>query len=242
MSAQSRTARPSKVGRPRKQARRSSQDPKEEILEVSAALFQEFGFTGTTTRQIAAAAGLQQGSLFHYFPRKTEIITTLLDRTLGQALRFSQEKLANFDGPIEAQLCLLTYRDAYAICSSPHNLAALWFLPEVSEGPEFSAYRSKREQLRGVFASYVEAGIEAGVFVREDARVLTNLVFGLVESSIWWFRRGQDEPSVAAMQICTSALRLVLTAPDRADQVAQDALQDARSGGLLDDDPRDDHG
>lgn len=224
----------SKVGRPRKNARHSSEDPREEILAVSASLFEEFGFTGTTTRQIAAAAGLQQGSLFHYFPRKVEIMTTLLDRTLEQGLTFSQE-LSTFESSIEEQFCLLTYRDAVAICSGPHNLAVLWFLPEVSRGSEFRGYWSKRERLRSIYESYIRAGMEAGVFVREDSRVLTNLVFGLVESAIWWFRRGEDEPSVAAMQICTHALRLVLVTPDRADQVAQSAVREAINSGLLDD-------
>ena len=38
-----------------------------ELVKVAAQLFRQRGFHGTSTRDIAAAAGMQPGSLFYFF-------------------------------------------------------------------------------------------------------------------------------------------------------------------------------
>ena len=49
-----------------------------EILVRAADLFEQKGYDGVTTHEIAAAAGVSEGTLFHYFHSKQELFTVAL--------------------------------------------------------------------------------------------------------------------------------------------------------------------
>jgi AcrR family transcriptional regulator len=54
-------------------------DRREQIVETALRLFARHGFDGTSTKQIAQAAGITEGLIFHYFPTKAELLTAVLD-------------------------------------------------------------------------------------------------------------------------------------------------------------------
>ena len=58
-------------------------DPAEQILIEASRLFAERGFSSTTTREIAQAAGIQQPSLYYWFPTKFDILNRLVE--IGRA-------------------------------------------------------------------------------------------------------------------------------------------------------------
>jgi AcrR family transcriptional regulator len=57
-------------------------DPRERILSSAEELFAELGFDATGTARIADAAGVPKGLLFYYFPRKMDILLTLLNERM----------------------------------------------------------------------------------------------------------------------------------------------------------------
>ena len=52
-------------------------DKRGQILEAALKLFVEYGFHGTPTSMIAKEAGVANGTLFHYFSTKDELIIAL---------------------------------------------------------------------------------------------------------------------------------------------------------------------
>src|SRR5215210_5223430 len=50
-----------------------------ELLDIAAKLFAERGFKNTTVRDIADAAGILSGSLYHHFDSKESMVDELLD-------------------------------------------------------------------------------------------------------------------------------------------------------------------
>ena len=52
---------------------------RDELLAIAAELFAERGFTNTTVRDIADAAGILSGSLYHHFDSKESMVDELLD-------------------------------------------------------------------------------------------------------------------------------------------------------------------
>ena len=55
---------------------------REQILETALGLFAKRGFDGTSTRQIAKEVGIAEGLIFHYFPTKASLLTTILEDRL----------------------------------------------------------------------------------------------------------------------------------------------------------------
>lgn len=52
---------------------------KEHILETALKLFARHGFDGTSTKQIAQAAGIAEGLIFHYFPTKDDLLNAVIE-------------------------------------------------------------------------------------------------------------------------------------------------------------------
>ena len=59
--------------------RMSAEERRKSILTKAVPLFAKHGFNGTTTKQIAAAAGVSEALLYRYFPSKDSIYAELKD-------------------------------------------------------------------------------------------------------------------------------------------------------------------
>ena len=68
---------------------------KQKILECAVDLFAVKGFTETTIRELAAAVGLKEASIYNHFPSKNAILEYIIDE-YSQFTRpvFGQEKIA----------------------------------------------------------------------------------------------------------------------------------------------------
>ncbi len=205
------------VGRPRADGRIPDGDVREQILEAAADLFIRHGYTATTTRQIAAAAGLRQGSLRHYFQRKKDLLHELLDRTLEPAF-------AAFEGSVssmaaETRLWRLLSTDCSNLVAGDQNLASLMLLPECRDH-DFSDFWARREELKQVYRATIAAGIESGVLMPIDLDLALAGTFGLVESLAMWFDpQGTLVPSEAANHVARAALAALLREPGSIDAV-----------------------
>ena len=50
-----------------------------QLIQVAIRLFSQKGFRGTTTKEIALAAGITEGIIFRHFPTKDDLYTAILD-------------------------------------------------------------------------------------------------------------------------------------------------------------------
>ena len=60
-------------------SRMSAEDRKIQILRVAVGLFSKKGFGGTTTKEIAQAAGVSEAMVFRHYSTKQELYTAILD-------------------------------------------------------------------------------------------------------------------------------------------------------------------
>jgi TetR/AcrR family transcriptional regulator, cholesterol catabolism regulator len=74
--------------------RNNESNRREELLRVSARLFREKGFDGTTIRDISGAAGMHSGSPFYHFKTKQDILVAVMEHGLAEGLRKTEEVMA----------------------------------------------------------------------------------------------------------------------------------------------------
>ena len=60
-------------------ARMAGEERREQILRVAVSLFSNRGFRGTTTKEIANAAGVSEAMVFRHFATKEELYAAILD-------------------------------------------------------------------------------------------------------------------------------------------------------------------
>jgi AcrR family transcriptional regulator len=72
---------------------RAKQATRARILAAARQLFARRGFQETSTRELAARAGIAAGTLFNYFPNKEALAVELLDEALQRGIeRFRAER------------------------------------------------------------------------------------------------------------------------------------------------------
>ncbi|MDE3198907.1 MAG: TetR/AcrR family transcriptional regulator, partial [Acidobacteriota bacterium] len=59
--------------------RMSGEDRRRQLIEVAIDLFSEKGFSGTTTKEIASAAGVTEAIIFRHFATKQDLYKAILD-------------------------------------------------------------------------------------------------------------------------------------------------------------------
>src|SRR2546423_8954964 len=65
---------------------------REQILRTAVDLFSRKGFAGTTTKEIARAAGVSEAMVFRHFSKKTDIYDAILsDHECHEGMRFPWE-------------------------------------------------------------------------------------------------------------------------------------------------------
>jgi AcrR family transcriptional regulator len=83
------------VAQPKPRSRRNNEtNRREQLLRVSAKLFRERGFDGTSIRDISSAAGMHSGSPFYHFKTKQDILVAVMEQGLAEGLRRLQEAAA----------------------------------------------------------------------------------------------------------------------------------------------------
>ena len=201
----------SRPGRPRVAADGTapSTSGRDQILDAAAALFVEFGFSGTSTRAIAERVGIRQQSLYYHFAGKDEILVELLSNSVRPSNDFvrSIESLVPHDASAAGALYALATVDARTLRRTPQNIGVLYLHPEVRD-ERFDAFRQERAQLRAAYGRLGAAAARPDVLSSIDESRLGMLLIQLAEVVIQLRRDGetdaQDDASVAG-----SCLRLV---------------------------------
>src|SRR5437588_12033707 len=79
MSKQAETARADKPLPAQTGGRMVAGERRLQIVKVAMRLFSERGFRGTTTKEIAHAAGVSEAIIFRHFATKEELYTAIID-------------------------------------------------------------------------------------------------------------------------------------------------------------------
>ncbi len=214
-----------RVGRPRAVARpRGDLSPREEILTAAAELFTTHGYAATSTRAMAERAGIRQASIYHYFDGKEDILAELLESTVRPSLETAR---ALTGATPEERLWQLCHCDARLLCSGPHNLGALYLLPEVHT-ERFAGFRRMRGELKDTYGRLLAATSAGAALTPAERALRTDLLFALIEGVIL-IRR--DTPGAMAAGVLETLAAATADAALRLAGVADGDLPDLRKKG-----------
>lgn len=194
------------TGRPRASGSSlTGQGTRADILAAGAALFCTEGYGGTSTHALAAAAGIRQASLYHYFGGKQAVLLELLLGTVQPSLETAAQLLAREEHPA-VRLWALCVSDARLLAAGEHSIGSLYLLPELAD-ERFAPFHERRAELETAYRTLVAA---CGV---EDPAAGAALVLALVENVILQRRRGA---ALAPERIAEAALRVLALDPAEA--------------------------
>jgi AcrR family transcriptional regulator len=88
-------------------SRMASDERREQILYIAMRLFAERGFRGTTTKEIAQAAGVSEAMVFRHFANKNELYRAIIDHKACNQM--------DIKTPLEKMAELAAAKDDYAL-------------------------------------------------------------------------------------------------------------------------------
>ncbi len=164
---------------------------REELLAIAASLFARKGFKNTTVRDIAEAAGILSGSLYHHFDSKEsmvdEILRTFQDELFG---KYDAILLSGDDARTKLERAVTVSFEA--IDRHPDEVAI--FQNEAGYLGEFDrfAYLAERNrQSRAVWITLLDDGVRSGA-LRSDLDV--EVAYRFIRDTVWvavaWYRPG----------------------------------------------------
>jgi AcrR family transcriptional regulator len=162
------------------------------ILRSALRLFAEFGFFGTSIRDLAGDAGINSATLYAHYPSKEHILAELILAGHQELHQRLQEALVKTDpGPVE-QLSALARAQVYAHTDFP--LLALVANSELHAlSPELAAPAlALREQSRALLLQVLTHGVEQGVFDLDEVGLAAIAMGSLGVRVANWF--GPDQP------------------------------------------------
>ena len=170
---------------------------RDELLAIAARLFAERGFRNTTVRDIADAAGILSGSLYHHFDSKESMVDEILQTFQQELFAGYEQILASDENPkrkIEAAVRL-----SFEAIDQHHHEVAI-FQNEADWlgglGERFAYLAERHAQSRQVWLTLLREGMESGD-LKSDLDL--ELAYRFIRDTVWvavrWYRPGGELPA-----------------------------------------------
>lgn len=200
-------------GRPRKTAdERDDGNRRQQLLRAAAHLFRQQGFAATSTRDIAAAAGMQAGSPFYHFENKEALLAAVMEEGMQRALLHQAAALSSATPAADARERLrLLVRSHFDVLLGPDSdfvPVMLYEWRSLSEAQR-QAVHALRRRYEAAWEPVLHALHQTGQ-LRGDPGLSRLMVFGALNWAVQWY----DPQRRATLDDLTdNALQLFLTAP-----------------------------
>jgi len=138
------------------------------LVETAVRVFSEGSYRGTTTAEIARAAGVSEPILYRHFASKRDLYLAALDHVWGKTRAVWVAALA--ESPDVRTALETVGRGHFAVRDCKHQMSELWVqaLSEASEDPELRKHlRRHMREVHDFFAGLLRRGQEEGVLNKE---------------------------------------------------------------------------
>ena len=185
------------------------------LLSAAVEAFAAKGFHATTTRDIAAAAGMSPAALYVHHKSKEDLLYLIVLTGHRRVLLGLRELIATIDDPVR-----LMSQAAYTFAAGQardHTTARIISYELAALAPEHAAeIHVLRQQTDAEIRGIVERGVAAGVFHALDPAIAATALLSLsIDIPRWYHEQGQWTPEQIGSRYADLALRMLgAHAPD----------------------------
>ena len=156
-------------------------DKREAILRAAIQVFAHNGYANSKVADIAREAGIADGTVYLYFKSKEEILHSVFDRNMEEAITEGKKQLAETNDPKE-KLRRIALLHLERLGADP-DLAVV-FQVELRGSTKFMQEFSAAgfAEYLGLIRATFEEGQSAGLFRKElNAKVMAKILFGALD-------------------------------------------------------------
>ncbi|HUA89233.1 MAG TPA: TetR/AcrR family transcriptional regulator [Steroidobacteraceae bacterium] len=170
------------------------------IMTAARAVFSEKGFAEASTAEIAARAGVVEGTLYRYFPTKRELLTRVVEAFYEHIFADYEEQLKGVRGTWN-RLRFLIWKHLSVLHADPALCRLI--MHELRPSPQYRG--TAIFKLNGRYTertmAVIREGVASGEFgPRVPLKIVRDMIFGFAEHHTWAYLRGEGQfsPELAA--------------------------------------------
>jgi len=159
---------------------------REQILQTAVNLFSQKGFRGTTTKEIAKAAGVSEAMVFRHFAKKTDLYDAILDnKACHEGMRFPWEGDTLLIDAIrrkaDDEVFFRIASNALNKQQSDESFMRLLFYSALEEHELAERFFGEFvARIYGFIGGYIEERQRDGAFRHMDARIAVRAFLGMM--------------------------------------------------------------
>jgi len=153
-----------------------------QILRAALDVFSRRGFHGATIREIAASAGLAEGTIYLYFPSKQDVLRGVIGLVADDGA--SPEFADTQAGGDEAFLTALVYSRVRSLARHASFLRLVVHEADLHEDLRREFFRRLHDPFVARFRAYLERRIADGAFRPVNIEVTASICFRMVMSYV----------------------------------------------------------
>ncbi len=182
------------------------------IRAAAIAAFAEFGYSGTSTRQITARLGMSASAMYPHFRSKEELLYSIAlegHQAVNDAIRAADEPTAPYSDRLRAVVAAFAEWQA-----RHHQLAKVVQYEMRALRPEhFRAIAELRHETTAMLTTIITAGVGAGEFLADNADDADDVILAIsslcVDVCRWFPSRTHRDPVQLGVAYARMASRMV---------------------------------
>src|SRR5215467_945429 len=159
---------------------------RQEILDAAMELFAKKGFRGTTTRDLAGHAAVNEAIIFRHFSNKEELYRAILEQKMRQGQSSRVEELKELAESGDDLQFLEALGNAFLDRHERDTTFMRLLLFSALEGHELSDMFLNSMPERDPIAAYIQNRIDKGVFKPVDPNLAACALVGMFFMFIQW--------------------------------------------------------
>lgn len=195
-------------GRPRKTVdERDDGNRRRALIQVAARLFRRKGFDATSTRDIAAAAGMQSGSPFYHFESKGALLHAVMEEGMRAAMAQQLAALHEAGSAADpARRLRALVRSHFDVLLGPGNdfIPVMLYESRSLTPRQRTLLAQLQSDYEAIWTPVLAALHDAGR-LKAEVKLARLLIFGALNWSAQWYDRRQsatlDDLTDAAMAL-----------------------------------------
>jgi len=176
------------------------------LLKQAAHLFREKGYERTTVRDLAAAVGIQSGSIFHHFRTKEDILKAVMTEAIlvnTERMRARRDQAASTRDAIETLiLCELESING----DTGEAMTVLVYEWRSLSAESREAILRLRDTYENIWLETLQQAHHEGL-IRADPFVLRRFLTGALSWTITWYR---SDGAMTVQQLARQAMAMLL--------------------------------
>jgi AcrR family transcriptional regulator len=161
-------------------------DRRQDILTSAMELFAKKGFRGTTTRDLASAAGVNEAIIFRHFTNKEELYSAILEHKAGENRDSKIEELERIASTSDDETFFQTLGRTFMEKHETDMTFMRLLLFSALEGHQLSDMFVASMTARNPIANYIQRRIDEGAFRPVDPQLAARGLFGMFASFVLW--------------------------------------------------------